>query len=351
MSLFAPIERLIAKPRVARGSRRLPAVKRIVVFARLPSPTYDFFLARRLEDPEAPPTELVDLSKPWLPQLHPDGTFVIFCRYADRRSLDWVETHSERLSGVGLFIDDDLAAWVTGCDVPLTHRLYVLRNGIWPLARLNRHLDRLWTSTAALAQVIGEAGAIVLPPAPRPVDFAGTGPVPPTNQVRMVYQAEYHAEEHRFLLPVVAEVLRYCPEVQVEVTDSRQFSRRWGALPRVTVMPFRPWPEFRAYTAANPADIALVPLLPNRINRCRSPTKRIDVARMGAAAVFSRPSVFEEGGSEHEIFVPNERQAWVGAIARLVKEPALRAKAAAATRCVVERLANAPAVFPGLSPN
>jgi hypothetical protein len=348
MSLLAAIERLIPKPRVAGGTIRPRTVERVIVFGRLPSPTYDFYLARRLEGPEGPPTELVDLSKPGLPQSNPEGAFVIFCRYADRKSLDWVESHADRLAGVGLFIDDDLAAWITSPGVPLHHRLYVLRHGIWPLVRLNRHLDRLWTSTPVLARAIGDANAIVLPLSPRPADFASGERRSKNGQIQIVYQAEYHADEHRFLLPVMAEVLRQCPRVQFEVTYSKQFARQWAALPRVTIAPFRPWPEYRAHTAANPVDIALVPLLPTRINRARASTKRIDVARMRAVALFSRASIFEADAGAGEIFLPNNREVWIDTIMRLAVDPAAQAAAAAATRNVVERLAGGAAEFPGL---
>jgi hypothetical protein len=161
--------------------------------------------------------------------------------------------------------------------------------------------------------------------------------------------AEYHSAEHRFLLPVVAKVLERRPEVKIEVTESQRYASEWRKLPGVTVSPFRPWPEFRAYTAANPADIALVPLLPDRINAGRSATKRIDIARMAAAGLFSRSSVFEGDAEPGEIFLPNERDAWVDGIIRLIDDPALRARASAATRLAVERLAAAATGFPGLA--
>ena len=136
--------------------------------------------------------------------------------------------------------------------------------------------------------------------------------------------------------------------MQIVVTKSQRYALEWRKLPGVTVSPFRPWPEFRAYTAANPADIALVPLLPERINVARAATKQIDVARMGAAGVFSRSSVFEDDAEPGEIFLPNDQDAWVDGIVRLIDDPALRALAAAATRLAVERLAAAAVSFPGL---
>ncbi len=295
-----------------------------------------------------PPAIVVDISGGALPNIDSDGAFVIFCRYANHASLNWVKRNASLLAGVGLFIDDDLAAWLTGPDVPIGYRLYLVHHGVLPLFRLNRYLDRIWTSTAALARSIGEERAVVLPPAPRPSDFASESRERSAGPVRIVFKAEYHGAEHRFLLPVVAKVLERRPEVRIAVTESQRYASQWRKLPGVTVSPFRPWPEFRAFTAANPADIALVPLLPDRINVARAPTKRIDVARMGAAGVFSRSSVFDDGAEPGEIFLPNDRDAWVEGIVRLTDDAALRARAAAATRLVVERLATAAASFPGL---
>jgi len=349
MKIPAYFDSLIPRPRVhANNFRPKQPVKRIIVFVRLPSPTFDYFLASRIGDAGMPPAVVVDIAGGALPNLDPHGVFVIFCRYANRASLDWVKRNANLLAGVGLFIDDDLAAWLTSPDVPIGYRAYLAHHGILPLFRLNRYLDCVWTSTAALARSIGEERAIVLPPAPRASDFASDRRERPTGPIRIVFLAEYHSPEHRFLLPVVARVLERRPEVKIEVTESQRYALQWRKLPGVTVSPFRPWPEFRAYTAANPADIALVPLLPDRINVARSVTKRIDIARMGAAGVFSRSSVFEDDAEPGEIFLPNDRDAWVDGIVRLIDDPALRARAAAATRLAVERLAAAAAGIPGL---
>src|SRR5262245_54653719 len=349
MKIPAYLESFIPRPRVRADKFRpkLP-IKRIIVFVRLPSPTFDYYLARRIGGAGMPAADVVDIAGDALPNLDADGAFVIFCRYANRASLDWVKLNVNLLAGVGLFIDDDLAAWLTSPGVPIGYRAYLVHNGVLPLIRLNRYLDCLWTSTAALARSIGEERAIVLPPVPRPSDFASDCRERPAGPLRIVFLAEYHGVEHQFLLPVVAKVLERRPEVKIEVTESQRYASEWRKLPGVTVSPFKPWPEFRAYTAANPADIALVPLLPDRINVARAATKRIDVARMRAAGVFSRSSVFENDTTRGEIFLPNDRDAWVEEIVRLIDDPVLRAGASAATRLAVEQLAAAAADIPGL---
>src|SRR5262249_3279564 len=152
MKISAYFDSFIPRPRVRADKFRpkLP-IKRIIVFVRLPSPTFDYYLASRISRAGMPAADVVDIADGGLPNLDPDGAFVIFCRYANRASLDWVKRNANLLAGVGLFIDDDLAAWLTSPGVPIGYRTYLVRHCIFPLFRLNRYLDCLWTSTAALA--------------------------------------------------------------------------------------------------------------------------------------------------------------------------------------------------------
>jgi hypothetical protein len=75
----------------------------------------------------------------------------------------------------------------------------------------------------------------------------------------------------------------------------------------------------------------------------------MDVARMGAAGVYSRLSVFEEDAEPGEVFVPNDADAWTEVIIRLIDDPVFRAQASCATQIAVERLESIPACLPGLS--
>jgi len=342
--------RLVPRPRLGKPGLWRP-VRRVVVFARLPSPTLDYFLIRRLTVPGRPPLEIVDLATDELPSCELEGTFVVFCRYANPASLRWVGLNRDRLAGVGLMIDDDLAAWVTARRTPLGYRLFLLQNGVLPLLRLNSWLSHLWVGTSALAAAIGEAGAVPLLPAPRREDFTPAHPSHsshPDGPVRIVFFAEYHDREHDFLLPVIARVLQERPQVQIEVTGTPAHASRWRSIAGVEISPFRPWPEFRAYTASHPADLVLAPLLADAINATRSATKRIDVARMNAAGVYSSGSVFEATGTEDELFIPNDEAAWVAHLIRLIDDPVAREKARQATRQVVEDWHARETGLPGL---
>ena len=124
MKIPAFFDSLIPRPRLRADKFRLKRpIKRIIVFARMPSPTFDYFLASRIGGAGMPAADVVDIAGGALPKLDPHGAFVIFCRYANRASLDWVKRNANLLAGVGLFIDDDLAAWLTSPDVPIGYRL------------------------------------------------------------------------------------------------------------------------------------------------------------------------------------------------------------------------------------
>ncbi len=82
-----------------------------------------------------------------------------------------------------------------------------------------------------------------------------------------------------------------------------------------------------------------MPLLRSRANRARAGTKRIDVARLGGAGVFSASPAYGSGEGSDEVIIPNRRRLWIAAILTLIDDAEARAKAAAATRRAVEAMA------------
>ncbi|MFP3700739.1 hypothetical protein SB758_35270, partial [Burkholderia sp. SIMBA_013] len=77
--------------------------------------------------------------EPCLPQDEDaQGAFVILCRYAMPGQLWWLIRHRKRISGLSLFIDDDIAATVVEAEAALPYRIYLLVCGLLPLMALNR---------------------------------------------------------------------------------------------------------------------------------------------------------------------------------------------------------------------
>lgn len=334
------IEKGLPRPRLRRGATGSPRgpVKRIIVFGRMPNPTYDYYFAARLEAPGMPPFQAVDIRHGNLGELDPQGAFIIVCRYASPDVLTWLDTHADRFSGVGLFLDDDIPAVVTGSDADLSYRLFLYFRALWPLRRLNRHLDIVWTSTRHLASTLQLHQVQVLPPAPperlwkRAADAAHAAN-PASDQVLIAYHATgVHLEEHRFLRPVIEKVLAQRPQTRFEVFADGRAASIWAGMERVSVRKPMPWADYLADADQRTIDIMLVPLHPSRVNDSRAPTKRIDVARYKAAGVFSEGVVYGFPGDDAEVRLPYDAMIWCQTINELAGNLQERRTSAAATK-------------------
>ncbi len=337
------IERRLPRPRLREGATGQPRrpVKRIIVFGRIPNPTFDYYLAARLEAADMPPYEVADIRGSKVPALEADGAFVIICRYASRAVLRWIESNAGHLSGVGLFLDDDIPAVVTGKDADFFYRLFLWYRALWPLGHLNRHLDIVWASTPHLASRLTQAKAAVLPPAPPKALWAnGQDDVDARGRMNDDVLIGYHAtgvhlEEHRFLRPIIAEVLRERPQVRFEVFADRRARAIWQDLERVQIREPMPWADYLADAYTGRVDIMLVPLAPSHVNDSRAPTKRIDVARYRAAGVFSAGAAYGQTSSDAELRPAYDPTSWRQVIFKLVDDLEGRDNAAIATRMAV----------------
>jgi hypothetical protein len=351
--LLSPLARYLPFPRLrpgATGGARRP-VKRIVVFGRHPNPSSDYYFAARLAARGMPPCAFVDVRNEDLSRLDSDGTFAIVCRYASASVLNWIEAESGRLAGVGLFLDDDIAAVVTGRDATISYRFRLFVRALWPLRRLNRHLDIVWASTPRLADRLALARARVLLPAPSETLWRKSCPLQrPDDSVLIAYHATgVHVEEHRFLQPIVREVVALRPNVKFEVFGSPTVESIWRGIERVSLRRPISWTEYLREALSRHIDIMLVPLTPSAVNDCRSPTKRIDVARAGAAGIFSISSAYGLPGDDAEVILPYDKKVWRDAILALVDDPDKRRAAAAATGVRVAAMTQAAAAGLDLS--
>lgn len=341
------IERRLPQPRLREGATGRPRrpVKQIIVFGRIPNPTFDYYLAARLAAPDMPPFEVADIRGREMPCLDADDAFVIICRYASQSVLRWIEGNAERLSGVGLFLDDDIPAVVTGKDADFLYRLFLWYRALWPLRRLNRQLDIVWASTPHLASKLEEAKAVILPPAPPKALWSNAdndveAHDPANLEVLIGYHATgVHLEEHRFLRPIVAEVLRERPQARFEVFADRRARAIWQGLDRVQIREPMPWMEYLADANARRIDIMLVPLAPSHVNDSRAPTKRIDVTRYRAAGVFSAGAVYGCTAEDAEPRAPYDASGWRNVIFQLVDDVEERSAAAIATHKAVLQMA------------
>lgn len=344
------LRNLVPKPRVnlSANVQRVTECRRVIIFARLPSPTYDYYLAARLSAPGMPEFLVFDPSRLAEPLPEARESFVIICRYASLRTVRWIKQNSHELCGVALMIDDDLASVILSGEASFRYRVKLLWSSVLPTFLLGRHLSVVFASTPYLAQILGGGakGIRVLPPAPPATMFTRDMPstaAPVINHgtpIVVAYHAtSIHVSEHAFLVPVLREILSDRPNVTFEVFGGRQVERLWRDVPQVTFRRPMSWMDYLEEGKSRKIDIMLVPLAPLPINESRSDTKRIDIVRYGAAAILSASTAYGLEDDSGEIILPLEVDRWKESILRLIDDEHLRTKTAAATAAKVAAMA------------
>ncbi|NTF11063.1 glycosyltransferase family 4 protein [Agrobacterium rubi] len=336
--------KLLPQPRLrnsAVNAARKP-VRRIYLFGRHPNPTADYYFEGRFADDPRHPYELVDIRNRDLSSLETNGALVILCRYASASVLKWIRVNQDSLAGVVLFLDDNIPAVVAGEDATLSYRIFLYYRALYPLRRLNTVLDAVWVSTRALGDTMRHLAPVVVPPAPPSRLWQVNKPRGDKRDVCIAYHATgVHYSEHLFLHPIIESILIQRPQTRFEVFAGKHAAKIWKDMEGVTVRPPVSWSEYLEESSKRLIDIMLVPLTPSLVNDCRAPTKRIDVARFGAAGVFSISKAY--GGSENtsEILLPYQASVWTETILNLIDDTDLRAKVAAATRAKVAAMRSA----------
>lgn len=328
MSLADWLNRLLPRPEARNRHRFDPAgVRSVVVFRAGPNPTYSYYLENRLACLSLP-VQVYDA--PCLPQDDDaEGAFVILCRYALPGQIWWLIRHHKRISGLSLLIDDDIAATVAEGQSTLPYRMYLLGCGVLPLIVLNRWMTHVWASTEALAERFRTSD--VVPPLPSKKQLQHHGKIiEHGKRLRLIYHATgTHDGEHRFLIPIVHQLMQRFNDLHFEVIASRRAARAWerdlhAMLDRVSIHPKIGWQAYLEATAEAEGGIMLVPLLPGRVNSVRADTKRIDICRMGVAAVFSASPVYARCQEPADILIDNEPAIWIETISQLVVDAGLR---------------------------
>ncbi|AYG58775.1 hypothetical protein [Rhizobium jaguaris] len=333
-----------------------PAAKQLLILSRHPNPSASYYLDERTKALANIPIFMRGLDDR-LDDVDGEGLFVIICRYIKEPQLRWLERRRDSLAGVAYFIDDDIPAVVAGDEASWPYKFRLLNFAIRPLPRLNRLLTHLWVSTEALAETLANASHKVEILAPMPAKPARKsaeikGETVPA--LKMVYHATgIHRHEHEFLMPVVSSAMRKHENLHFEVFADGKLARRWRRQDiepnRMTISPQLPWSSYLARTTDHGADIALTPLLAGRTNDSRADTKRIDISRMGAAAIFSRCTTFARCAVAGEIHIGNTMEEWLMAIDQLVEDGDRRMIARNATQQSIEKMRqNATLAFPGI---
>ncbi|TIX89539.1 hypothetical protein BSK43_023600 [Rhizobium sp. P44RR-XXIV] len=337
-----------------RDSRR--AAKRLLILSRHPNPSFSYYLDERAKTLGDIPVIMKGLDDP-LEAIDSEGLFVIICRYIKHPQLRWLEERRDDLAGVAYFVDDDIRAVVTGKEASLPYKYRLIKLAVRPLPRINRLLTHIWTSTEALAGTLATTGHKIDILAPMPANLSDAPSIAEGDDappVKMVYHATgVHRHEHEFLMPIVKAAMEKHIHLHFEVFANGTVARRWarqGIDPaRMTIIPPLSWPAYLARTTKHNADIALAPLLSGKTNASRADTKRIDISRLQAAAIFSQCPTFARCAVPGELHIGNTAEEWLAAIDQLISDRDCYLTARDATRNSIEKMRqHATPAFPGI---
>jgi hypothetical protein len=318
------------------------SISRVVVFGKFPNPTFDYYFAARLAAQGMPEFELIDIRN-FDQGIEARGAFIIIVRYASFSVTRWIKKNRAALAGVAVFVDDDIAAAITAPQASLRYRYRLLRQSILPLRVLDGLIDDLWVSTEVLSQRLSYAKPRLLGPAPNMNAvqlFTTLRRSDVSSAILIAYHATaIHAEEHHFLITVMKSVLTERPSVCFEVIATGKSADMWRELACDRIMVKAPlgWEDYLK-SQDKQIDIMVVPVAPGRLNDCRAETKRIDIARVGAAAVMSYCPAFIPG-EPGEILLPYEEAVWAQNLIHLIDDANARKVAAMSTRLRVEHMA------------
>jgi glycosyltransferase involved in cell wall biosynthesis len=138
-----------------------------------------------------------------------------------------------------------------------------------------------------------------------------------------------HWEDLRMLKGVLPEIVKKYPNVDVVMSGWMPHGFI-NDFPKGRVQ-FNPWESSYSHPLMSRivnADIALIPLVENEFNRCKSPIKWIEAGAMSVPAVVSYVSPYKElealTDKNHAVFVENTPDAWIDGISLLIENEAIR---------------------------
>ncbi|WP_232821249.1 glycosyltransferase family protein [Oceanimonas marisflavi] len=233
-------------------------------------------------------------------------------RYLTPAWRKWVENNRAQLGRLVFFMDDDLFDYRAHTDLPLRYRYK-----LWLLARrhqgwLQRMGAELWVSTPFLANKYAGWSPLVLQPQSPYVHS--------TPQKTLFYHGSAsHGAEFDWLYPVFEQVLAQDASLSVELIGNHAVRRQFAPLPRVHVLHPMSWPAYQTLLSRPGRTIGLAPLLNNRFNAARAPTKFFDITQAGAVGLYADHPAYRSV-IQHQyngLLLPIEQQAWVNAILEL----------------------------------
>lgn len=308
---------------LAKGKYERDWSGKVLVLAPGHIPTVDYYLTPRLRNLPAGAVRSVDVLVERPDEVPPtEGIFVVIVRHASADWLRFLVRQRSRLSGVAYLMDDDIPAAWRSRELPLDYRMWTTGRYVLVQSLLAEVCDRIWVSTARLQARYRARDVFLLgpmePESPRPV-------APPGTRRWAYHGTRTHEREIRWLLPVVEAVQAASPEHEFEIFGNARIARWFAHVPRVHVLPPRPWAEYLTHCLSSSLAVGVAPLLPGRFNAVRSWVKMFDITRCGAVGVFSRrepyaPTLDVAGAA----LLADDQAIWISEIIRMLQNDSLR---------------------------
>jgi glycosyltransferase involved in cell wall biosynthesis len=234
-------------------------------------------------------------------------------------------------------LDDDLRR------VPREHAdAELIRPRAKLVSRLVREADAVWVSTPALANALGNIRRdlrIVENGIDERLWFAGEPPVPPREgPVRILFMGTMtHDADFAIVEAALARLKAVFGEfVSIELLGitSKPDLPDWVNRVSMPVNANFGYPGFVNWITQQHWDIGIAPLADTPFNRCKSALKALDYAAMGLPILASDSAVYRGSPADGPAgwLVPDDTDAWFVALARLVRDSALRRQLAAQAR-------------------
>lgn len=313
------------------GFPNLGQSRSVVLLHQAAGSTIDHFLKAPLERLQA---RLVELDSGQAPTSHDRVTLqaarvVVVVRYLPR---PWLRVLARaRAAGACLIylMDDDLLDPALLAELPVAYRRRVRRRITLQRDRVPDLFDRVWVTSAYLAEKYASLGAERL--AMRP--HSSLLEVRPRLQLAYL-GTSVHEREFLWLRQLLVGLQERQSHTHVEVFGDLSINRLFRDLPRVRILHPMRWSSYLEEMGLGRVDVLLTPLLESPLNAARAPVKFIDAARCGAAGLYSdRPPYkgFIRRGVDG-LLLGDGQEEWLEAIERLIRDPGERQRLAEAGR-------------------
>jgi len=234
-------------------------------------------------------------------------------------------------------LDDDLRR------IPRDHPdAELLRPRTKLVSRLVREADAVWVSTGALASALGKVREDLLV-IENGVDerlwLAGTPPVAPREgPLRVLFMGTMTHDADLAIVEVALARLKavFGDFISIDLLGISSKPDMPGWVNRVG-MPAHAtssYPGFVNWITQQHWDIGIAPLADTPFNRCKSALKALDYAAMGLPILASDSPVYRGSPADGQAgwLLPDDPDAWFVALARLVRDGALRQQLASRAR-------------------